>query len=96
MTTKEKNTLINEMKPALDEAIYIGLVPESKRFITLSLAVRDRESLNNTKSLFKVGRAALCAQFDELARKGGLDTMKQDDFGYFKKLWRAKFLTDPK
>jgi hypothetical protein len=96
MTTTEKQKLISEFKPVLDEAIYIGLVPENKRFITLSLAVRDRESLNNTKSLFTMGRAALCAQFDERARNGELETLKHSDPGHFKKLWRAKFNCDPK
>jgi len=96
MTTTEKQKLISEFKPVLDEAISTGLVPENMRFKTLSLAVRDRESLNNVKSLLNMGLDALRAQFDARARNGDLESLKQSDLAYFNRLWTAKFGKTPK
>jgi hypothetical protein len=94
--TDPKPQLVNELDAAIDQAIFIGLAPKSDRTQFVLLGGKDWQTLNNLKVLFDAARAGLCAQFDAHAQEETMDDLKKQDRATFNKLWRAKFLTEPK
>jgi hypothetical protein len=96
MKKKTEFSLIDQIKPILDESISLGVIDASARMQYIQLAAKDFDSLILTKAVLQDMRVALCAQFDRYASEGTLEQLKERDRSHFNKLWMIKFGTAPK
>ncbi len=88
--------LLEELTPIIDQAIFIGLQPESNRTQLLMLAGKNWESFNAVKSTLQAARDQLSAEFDAVMDNDSLADLKNKDRKHHDMLWRAKFLKEPR
>lgn len=88
--------LVEAGKALVNEGVFIGIVPSTLQGEYTSLASFSHLNYSMVKEILRKQKAELVRQFDLLQRLGQLDNLRQTDFERFAKLYRAKYLQNPK
>lgn len=88
--------LQSEAEAMLQPYLFIGIIKPTQRDNIKALSSKNRESLRMWQDVLEATKQVLVDRFETLARTGGLEQLREDDYEEFAKIWRAKFGKEPK